>query len=416
MPRRRDGWRSLFALTFVLSWTARGEEWPRWRGPRGDGISHEAAGETWPAGGLPESWRVHVGVGYSSPIGVGGRIYLFQASSEGATETLTAYDADSGHVIWSQSTDGGFNGGITGSFPGTRATPVVDGPGHGIFTFGASGDLIRRDLATGNLLWRTNVLKETGARNLDWGTASSPLVDGGSVYVQGGSDGPVVIAVAEATGRISWTAAFHGTSGVSVPVVVEAGGRRQLIVLTDENIVAMDPHTGATLWTEPWYNGFATPIIRGDRMFVTGAHGPGDAVFKLSATGIQRVWGNHGLTSRFNPPVLDGDYLYGNSEGALRCMGWTDGSLLWSAPKVDYHLGFGGSVVRTGDKLILLGDHGLLSLVRATPQGQQRLAQVQLFDGDQNWATPLLYRGRLYVRGGTELIALRIASNDTSKP
>ncbi len=68
-----------------------------------------------------------------------------------------------------------------------------------------------------------------------------------------------------------------------------------------------------------------------------------------------------------------------------------------------------GLRIRTGDKLILLGDDGLLSVLRATPQGQQRLAQVKLLDGDQNRATPL-NRGRMYVRGATEQASLIAAT------
>src|SRR5688572_15759201 len=49
------------------------EDWPRWLGPRGDGISREAVGDTWPDGGPPQLWSAEVGLGYASPVAAAGR-------------------------------------------------------------------------------------------------------------------------------------------------------------------------------------------------------------------------------------------------------------------------------------------------------------------------------------------------------
>ena len=75
------------------------EDWPAWRGPRGDQISRERAPDAWPEGGPKVLWSADVGLGYSSPIAAGGRVYLF--SLNGGRETLTAFDAVSGKIAWS---------------------------------------------------------------------------------------------------------------------------------------------------------------------------------------------------------------------------------------------------------------------------------------------------------------------------
>lgn len=405
-PRQGRGGALLALLLFLGAPLPVGaEEWPSWRGPRGDGISSEVLADAWPPAGPRVAWRAAVGAGYSSPVGFRDRIYLFSLV-DGSSETLTAYAAGTGKILWKQSSRGGFDGGLTGSYPGTRASPLIDERTRSITTFGGSGALVRRDLENGNLIWTLDVLKATGARNLDSGTASNPVSDGKSIYVQGGDGGPIAVAVDAATGKISWKSAFRGTSGYATTVLADAGGRRLLIVVTEREIVGMDANSGATAWTQSWQNGYVMPIIQGERMFVTAARARGGTMFRFVRGGVEKLWETHDLASRFNPPVLDGAYLYGNSEGTLKCLAWADGSQAWTSKKAEYRLGFGGSMVRAGDKLVLLGDRGLLSLARATPAGVHKLGQLQLFDGEENFATPLLYRGRLYVRGMSSLVAL----------
>src|SRR5207253_400300 len=94
-------------------------EWPKWRGPLGDGISREAnLADKWPDSGAPLLWSADVGIGYSSPIAANGRVYLFTLNDD--IETLTCFDANSGQIVWNQE---GVKG-RTNSYPGTRATPT----------------------------------------------------------------------------------------------------------------------------------------------------------------------------------------------------------------------------------------------------------------------------------------------------
>ena len=147
---------SLVLSTSFIGLSARAEDWPRWRGPRGDGISTEVElGRSWPAKGLKKIWSAPAGEGFSSPVAVNGVVYLFH-QHDGA-EHLTALDAATGKVLWSESDKGGW----TGSYPGTRATPTIEG--GVIYTFGGLGDLTARQLTTGARLWRLNVLQAVGA-------------------------------------------------------------------------------------------------------------------------------------------------------------------------------------------------------------------------------------------------------------
>ena len=144
------------ALVAVLASLPVGaEEWPKWRGPGGDGISRDAkATPKWPEKGPKVLWRAEAGDGYASPVAAKGRVYQFAQFDD--DEVLVAHDARTGAVAWRKALKGGW----TRSYEGTRATPTI--AGDRIYTFGGTGDLVARDLATGELAWRVAVLGVTG--------------------------------------------------------------------------------------------------------------------------------------------------------------------------------------------------------------------------------------------------------------
>lgn len=175
------------------------EDWPQWLGPNGTGISRETGlADQWPGSGPKQVWAKRVGVGHSSPVAVNGRVYLFHLV--GNQDHLTSFDAETGRVIWDQS----YNGGWTGNYKGTRATPTIEKDDNRIYTLGGAGQLLCRELDSGKLLWALEVLKVTGTRALEWGQASSPLIVGDRIFVQAGEGGPLAVCVDKKSGRVLW--------------------------------------------------------------------------------------------------------------------------------------------------------------------------------------------------------------------
>jgi outer membrane protein assembly factor BamB len=395
---------------------ARGEDWPRWRGPRGDGISSEPGLlDAWPQTFRP-LWSAEVGQGYSSPVAQAGRVYLFSLIDR--KDTLTCYDAATGTVIWSKTYDGGW----TGSYPGTRATPHIEG--DRIYTYGGAGDLVARDLASGDQLWRVNVLRETRARPLGWAQASNPLIVGDIIFVQNGAGGPVAVGVNKNSGKLVWRSQAIGNGSYAHPILAQVGNIKQLIVYAAAGPVAMNPGNGRTIWQQRWTNGpevnASDPVYRDGHLFVTSAYGQGALMLQLSSIGAggggggggaKKLWERSDLESRFQPALLDGDYLYVNSEGTLKCLKWPTNKIVWQTRNDDRNLlGLGGSMLRVdGDKLILLSQSGRLSLTKATPQGFERISSVpDVVEGGEVWATPAIHDGRLYVKGERELVCIDI--------
>jgi outer membrane protein assembly factor BamB len=384
-------------------------DWPRWLGPYGDNISREPnLAPEWPKGGPPELWSAEVGIGYASPVATGGRVYLF--SMNGNRETLTCFDANSGAIVWNE--EGGK--GRTSSYAGTRATPCIDG--GDIFTLGGAGELTCRDASTGERRWVLDILEETGATTLDWGTASSPLVSGNLVFVQVGQGGPVALAVDRKTGKIAWKSQAEGISGYASPILINVGGMPQLIVFGGKATFAMDPQDGRTIWEHKWQTSYdvnaSTPIYRDGHLFLTSAYGTGATVLKLSKDGKPtEVWKGNQAQSRFQPAILDGDALYVNSEGTLVCLSWPSGSLRWRDETNALKLGIGGSLLRIpGGRMISLGERGQLSLSSVTPDGVKVISSVRNLEGTELWAMPLVYGGRLYVKGTQEFVCYDVSS------
>jgi outer membrane protein assembly factor BamB len=346
-------------------------------------------------------------VGHSSPVAVDGRVYLFHLV--GSQDHLTCFEAETGTVVWDQ----WYGGGWTGNYKGTRATPVVekdeDGEGR-IYTLGGAGQLVCRELKTGRGVWSLDVLKATNGRPLDWGAASNPLVVGDRIYVQGGEGGAVALAVDKISGRPLWQSQAREKAGYAPVVLADVDGETQLVVVGGKAVYGMDPEKGRTLWRVPWETSYdvnaATPVYRDGHLFVTSEYGHGCMMVRLEGRGARKLWEKKDIQSKFPAPILVGDYLYANSAGTMKCMSWPDGKVVWECRDRKLDLGPGGNLLRVGDNFITLSERGRLSLVHATGEGVKRVAQEQLFDAREVWATPVLYGGRLYAKGGEEFVCL----------
>jgi outer membrane protein assembly factor BamB len=351
-------------------------------------------------------WSAVVGSGYASPVAVGSTVFAFGLLD--GREVLTAFDAPTGGVRWQDASDGGWSG----SHPGTRASPVV--VNDTVYTYGGSGDLICRDLTTGQNRARINILTATGSRNLHWGVACNPLVTEAHIYLQAGEGGPTAVAVRRDCTGIAWESEARETAGYANPILADVSGTRQLIVFASQSVYAMDPGTGRTIWQEPWATkhevNCTQPVFADRHLWITSAEGQGSMMLRLYDRSAERVWTNRDAQCYFQPPILDRGYAYLNSLGTLKCFRFPEGTLVWEAKDPALRMGWGGSMVRVGDRLLLMSSRGRMSVAQATPAGVRLLAKAQVFEGSEIYATPLIYGGRVYARGQDELVCFDLAT------
>jgi len=383
--------------------------WTDFRGPNRDGDYREVPVlADWPAAGLTPLWKQPVGGGYASFVVARGRAFTIE--QRGAQEVVAAYDVPTGRELWTNSWAADFRESMGGDGP--RATPTwSDGK---VYALGATGELRALDDASGKVIWRTNILSDSDARNLDWGMAAAPLVvDDTVIVLPGGSEGRSIVGYDRATGKRAWSALGDKQAYCS-PMLVTLKGVRQLLVVSATRMMGVVPGTGKVLWEYPFptYNGInaAQPLVIGDnRVFLSASYGAGSAMIELSGGGdqfsVREVWRNNRMKNRFSGSVLRDGVIFGLDEGILAAIDAGSGELKWKGGRYGY-----GQVVLAGNNLIVLTEDGDLALVRANPNRHEEVARFRVLEG-KTWNVPAISGGYLLVRNLAEMAAfdLRVA-------
>ena len=169
---------------------------------------------------------------------------------------------------------------------GPRATPTyADGI---LYALGAAGELRALRADSGTLVWRTNILDDAGAENLQWGMSAAPLIVDGKVIVQPGGRGASMVAYGATTGTVVWKSLDDQQAYVS-PMLVTLAGRRQIVTITGDRAIGVSVDDGALLWSYPWVTdnaiNVAQPIVIGpSRLFLSSGYGKGAAAIELTPT------------------------------------------------------------------------------------------------------------------------------------
>ena len=376
--------------------------WTDFRGPKRDGVYTEQPILTnWPAEGPKRLWHQPIGGGYASFVTGEGLAFTIEQRRE--EETISAYRIATGREVWVYSYPSLFTEWMGGDGP--RATPTYhDGFVYGL---GASGDLCCLTATNGALVWRTNILTANQSRNLRYGMAASPLINGDQIIVLTGdtAENRGVVAYHPKTGAKLWSALSECQSYTS-PMNVTLGGVPQLLIVTSSRVLGLSPDGRKTLWDMPWKvsydNAIATPVVvDADRFVISAGYGTGAALIEISADIVgmraREVWRNRNLKTKFNPAVFWDGHLYGLDEGVLACVEVTTGERRWR----DGRYGYGQLLLASGH-LIVLGGNGILALVPATPTGFQEIGRVQALPG-KTWNVPALTGGLLLVRNASEM-------------
>ena len=399
------------ALVAAAGAVGSAQEWTGWRGPGRDGVVLAGqAPQTWPEA-FARAWRVDIGEGYSSPVVSGGRVFLH--SREGDLEVVTGFDLSTGARLWRQDYPALYvqNDIVPGGLPGPFATPVVDG--GRVFTLGAAGILSSWDAASGALLWRNDYSESVQVTGLFCGTSASPLVDGGKLIVQVGSDagGGRVLALDPVTGDEVWV--WRGVGpGYASPIVAEIAGQRQVVTLTESSIVGIDVANGALLWSVPftdeWHENIMTPVWTGEHLVVSGPRqGTHAFAIRRESDGWRAApaWSNARVTMYMSSPVLTAGTLYGHSStrsGQFVALDAASGAVQWASEGREGDL---ASVLLAGNDLLLLNSDAELVVAEPNAEAFAVARQYEVADG-ATWAMPVPLPDGLLVRDATSLARL----------
>jgi outer membrane protein assembly factor BamB len=435
---------SLLGITLSLSVgvAARADDWPRWLGPQGDSVWRETnIVDHLPKTGPPIKWRAPVAYGYSGPAVAAGRVYVtdYQTTDplvnkasartklEGQ-ERILCFDADNGKVLWRHQ----YKCPYEISYPGgPRATPTVhDGK---VYALGAEGNLTCLDAVSGSVVWARDLHKDYNVKTPYWGYSGSPLVDGQKVIcIVGGKDNAVV-AFDKDSGNELWKALSCSEAGYSSPVIIQAAGRRQLIVWHPEAINCLDPETGKLYWTSEAKlankMSIMTPRHGSDYLYVGGIGTIGVCLMldpdKPAVTEAYRGEKNRGIFPVNSTPVVDGELMYGVSQqGELMAVTLATGEQLWETLKATTRddrktNNATAFLVRNGDRYFLFNESGHLIIARLNRKGYEENSRFKLLEPTNTsfnrpvvWTHPAFARRCIFARNDKELVCASLAAEE----
>jgi len=409
--------------------SARGGDWPNYRGPSHDGKTTEKM-PAWPAAGPKALWRVPVNAGFSSFAVASGRAFtLVSREVDGVVrEALIALDAETGKELWATSFspakyDGGGDSGTKDNSggDGPRSTPAVSG--NKVYVLTADLILACVEAGTGKEVWRKELVKEHAGNNITWKNAASPLIDGDLVFAAGGGPGQALLAFNKATGQLAWKGEDDKMTHAT-PVPAEIHGVRQIIFFTQKGLVAVAPKDGKVLWRHPYrfnVSTAASPIVSGDIVFCSAGYGVGAGAAQISKNdgefSAKEIWRSTGnkLANHWSTPVLHEGNLYGMfqfkeyGDGPVKCVELKTGEEKWA------QAGFGpGNVLLAGNQLVILGDAGQVILAEATPAGYKEKSRFQAVTG-KCWSSPVYANGKLFIRSTKEAAAFDLSAKLTQR-
>ena len=426
--------------------TRAGEDWGAFLGPTGNGRSGCTGIATpWPAGGPRVAWHVPLGEGYCAPAVARGRIVMFDRVDD--RMRTRCFEAETGTPLWDAAYASDYRD-TFGYDGGPRAAPVIHG--DRVLTFGPEGRLECRSLADGASLWSVDTTADYHVVQNFFGVGAAPLVvragsDGLVVVQVGGSPPGVAPAAPErldlvkgldsglvafdlATGRERWRCSSQLAS-YAAPVLAEIGGRPRILAWMRNDLLVVDPASGAVLAEFRWradelFSAIAaSPVVAGDEVLLSECYGPGSVLLDLAGGDPRLVRRDRtprprsSLMAHWATPIVHDGHLYGSSgrnagDALAVCVEWKTGAVQWSEP------GLGrASMMLVAGHLVILGEFGELVLAKAVPERFEEVSRARLLADDSTpllsppcWAAPVVARGLLFVRGAGRLVCVDLVA------
>jgi len=391
--------------------SALAENWERFRGPNGTGVS--AAAESIPSEWTEAdySWKKPLpGVGHSSPVIWNGRLFVTSGDPKSGEQIVLAFDAKSGEPLWEKRVASHtYTMHSDNSY--ATSTPAVDAD-H-LYVLWLDGDQVTLAAFThdGTEIWR----RQVGSLDEKHGFGTSPIVVGDTVVVVNETDDAArstVFGVDRMSGEVRWTVPRGaGKTSFATPLVIRSGGR-ELVVMSSmgSGVTAYDPATGQIVW-QVLESGLpdrcvSSPIMAAGLLIVScgsGNNGVELVALKPDAEGgppteVYRL--RQGVPNIPTPVVADDMLFIWHDRGTVACLDAATGEEHWRKRVSGmYH----SSPVLIGDRIFGLSKEGDVVVLAANKE-YELLARNSL--GERCQATPAVVDGRMYYRTESSLICL----------
>ncbi len=411
--------RSLLVLLFSLAvlFPAYAENWPCWRGPRGDGTSLEPNPPIYWTSTSNVLWKVAVpGEGHSSPIVWQDRVFLTAALKESQERILLSFERKTGATLWKKTV---LTAPLEAKNPENSyasSTPATDGQQvYTTFLDGKEVVVAAHDFS-GKQLWQSR----PGEFYSQWGFSHDPLLFQDKVIVDCDSKGENFIAALDRKdGRTRWRIQRQNpTQSYSKPLIQEMAGRIQLVVPGNKAVTSYDPRDGRQLWVVdgPSEDCVLTPVYnRGANLVLSGSSWPKRVLIAIRPDGEGNLTQTHVAWSGAEgapyvpSPVSVGEWFFtsGFATKEAFCFEAATGRTLWHEKMGLHH----ASPVTAKGLLYFLNDEGVMHVAKAAAK-YELIARNEL--GEKTYASPAISGGQMFLRSFSHLYCIEEASNPNS--
>ncbi len=414
--------RFICCLLFVVSAgdPARGENWTRFRGPNGQGVSSEK--------NLPVSWSNQKNVawktaipgsGWSSPIVYEDRVFLTSAMEEGESCRVICVHRTDGSIAWNTEVHRQIPGAKRQKNSYATSTPVTDG--QRVYAVFYDGTIVAVDF-NGRLVWKSTEVKHYSIHGL----GASPILAAGQIIMpfdgssrtdaQLGFKVPwpnaVVLSLDAETGEVRW----KGTRGESrvghvTPVLIEDGTR--LISSGGDRVQCFDVKTGQRIWSVYSQGEGVTPspVVAGDMIFTSsGFEEPTIRAIRLGGHGdvtdSHIVWEQkRGVPVLPSPLYVDALLYTITRDNILHCIDAGSGDVVWVRRLEG---SYSASPVYADGRIYILSEEGVTLVLRP---GRQYDEQTRNLLDDECLASMAVSQGHFYIRSAQFLYSIGPAAD-----
>jgi outer membrane protein assembly factor BamB len=416
------------------------DNWPQWRGPDAAGLGRGDYPATWSAT-EHIAWKTAIpGKGHSSPVIWGNRLFITTAiqgeqipgrkapdhlgfdfkpgylhpDSVGVdyanTLKVLALDADTGAIVWDRTVySGPMYDNRHSSNTYASASVVTDGKmvyasfeSEGFYAFDVDG----------TLKWKVSF---GGMAKAGLGPGTSPILHGPYVILQADLEmgaGSSIVALDRVTGKEAWRTARTNRRSWATPLLVQAGGRTELVASGAEAVVAYDPMTGTELWRTDGTRSHPIPSFVAAHGLVIATAGSSNKIgFAIrpgpagEVEGTRVAWRHNRGTAYVTSPIVVGDHVYFVSDaGIMTCLDVKTGAVIYEGGRLPVPATIRAAPVAFGDKILLTSEDGDTFVIRAGPK-HEVLATNPI--GEPVWASAALVNGRIYLRSDKHVFAIK---------